>query len=143
VLQDPENADDYEALIEFLYAQSRRPDALAPDDPKVQRGKEIFVSGEMTAGSIDACADCHAMHALTVVDGKVEFEEEPLAEDMHPILTGYGSTEWLKAFIADPQAHYAGDFGNNAMPGFADQLSPQELELVARWLSLDYYRHTE
>lgn len=143
VLQDPENAEDYEALIEFLYAQSRRPDALAPDDPKVQRGKEIFVSGEMAAGSIDACADCHAMHALAVVDGNIEFEDEPLSEDLHPILTGYGGTDWLKDFIADPQAHYAGDFGNNAMPGFADQLSTNELDMVARWLSQDYYRHSE
>lgn len=138
-LKDPANAADYEALVEFLYTQSRRPDALAPDDPKVQQGKEIFVSGELTEGSVDACVDCHAMHALTVVDGRITLEEEALSADLQPILTGYGSTAWLTAFIADPQAHYAGEYGNNAMPAFGEQLSPLELEMVARWLSQDYY----
>lgn len=142
-LNNPQNEADAQALIEFLYAQSQRPDALAPDDPRVQRGKEIFVSGEMTVDSVDACADCHSMHALTVSgdgDGRqIVFEPEALSVDLQPILTGYGGTQWLKDFIADPQSHYAGEFGNNAMPGFAQQLSPQQLEMVARWLARDYH----
>ena len=142
-LQNPQNEADYNALVEFLYAQSQRPDALQPDDPIVQRGKEIFVSGEMMVDSIDACADCHSMHALTVIgeddDREIVFEDEPLSEDLQPILTGYGGSKWLKEFIADPQTHYAGEYGNNAMPGFATQLSEHQLEMVARWLARDYH----
>lgn len=138
-LTNEANKADYDALVEFLYAQSRRPDALAPDAEAVQRGKEIFVSGEMTMGSIDACVDCHSMHALTVVDKDIIFEVEPLSDSLQPILTGYGGAKWLKDFIADPQTHYAGEYGNNAMPGFQGQLSDHDLEMVARWLAKDYY----
>ena len=67
-------------------------------------------------------------------------DEEPLSEDMYPILTNYGGHDWLTRFIADPEAHYAGNGeGNNAMPGFADQLSPEQLDLLVRWLTGDYY----
>ncbi len=142
-LTSAENKEDYKALVEFLYAQSQRPDALLPNDPVVQRGKEIFVSGEMANGSIDACADCHSMHALTTQgEGKnleIIFEAEPLSEDMQPVLTGYAGTQWLKDFIADPQSHYAGEYGNNAMPAFQSQLSEHDLEMVSRWLAKDYY----
>ncbi len=142
-LKAEENTDDFAALVEFLYAQSKRADAKQPDDPQVLRGKEIFISGEMTAGTIDACVDCHSMHALTVegegIARKLVLEAAPLSTDMQPVLTNYGGADWLKAFIADPQSHYAGESGNNAMPGFADQLSEQQLEMVARWLAKDYY----
>ncbi|WP_437200769.1 cytochrome b N-terminal domain-containing protein [Planctomicrobium sp. SH664] len=138
-LLDPVNAADFTALVEFLYAQSRRPDAKAPDDAVVLRGKEIFKSGEMKQGSVGACVDCHSMRALTVVDQKVVLEEESLSEDLFPVLTGYGSTEWLTEFISDPQKHYAGDSGQNAMPAFGSQLSEQQLQMVARWLAQDYY----
>jgi ubiquinol-cytochrome c reductase cytochrome b subunit len=122
------NQADAEALIEFLYAQSGRADALPPDDEKVQRGREIFETGELAEGSVDACIDCHAMHALG--------DDEPLSEDLYPILTGYGGREWLTAMISDPEAHY----GNNAMPAFADQLSERELEMLVRWMTGEYYR---
>jgi ubiquinol-cytochrome c reductase cytochrome b subunit len=139
-LTKPENKEDFDALVEFLYAQSQRPDALPPNDPKVVRGQEIFTSGELAAGSIDACVDCHSMRPLALVDQAVVPAEEALSEDLFPVLTGYGSTSWLKSFISNPQAHYAGGDGNNAMPAFADQLSEHELELLARWLSENYYR---
>lgn len=142
-LTSEENQADFDALVEFLYAQSRRPDALQPNDESVLRGKAIFSTGEMTSGSIDACVDCHSMHALTVVESgadlEVIFEESPLSEDLQPDLTGYGGVDWLKRFIADPQAVYAGEYGNNAMPAFADQLSEHSLEMVSRWLARDYY----
>lgn len=138
-LLEPANAEDLSALVEFLYAQSQRPDALSPEDTKVQRGKAIFSEGKLTSGTIDACVDCHSMRALTLADRKVIPEEKPLSTDLFPDLTGYGSTAWLEAFISDPQAHYAGADGNNAMPGFKDQLQPNDLKLLARWLARDYY----
>ncbi len=133
VLTADANKADFEALVEFLYAQSARQDALPLEDPQVARGRAIFDSGEMTEGSIDACTGCHAMHARG--------EEEAMSADMYPILTGYGGKEWLTPFIADPTAHYAGNGeGHNAMPGFADQLSSEQLDLLVRWLTGDYYQ---
>ncbi|MEZ6148289.1 MAG: cytochrome b N-terminal domain-containing protein [Planctomycetaceae bacterium] len=126
------NKADFDALVEFLYAQSGRKDALPLDDDQVTRGRAIFDSGELTEGTIESCTGCHAMHA--------QGDEEPLSEDMYPILTNYGGHDWLTRFIADPEAHYAGNGeGNNAMPGFADQLSPEQLDLLVRWLTGDYY----
>lgn len=140
-LKEPANAEDFKALVEFLYAQSRRPDALSPDDPIVSKGQAIFSTGTLTNGAIDACIDCHSMHTLTVLgsgaDRRLQLSEAALSTDLQPILTEYGGTAWIKAFINDPQAHY-GD--NNAMPAFADQLSPGDLDLIARWLSQDYFR---
>lgn len=138
-LQSAANQAEFEALVEFLYAQSQRPDALAPDAAIVQRGKKIFMSGELAVGTIDACVDCHSLQALTVVNQQVILEAEPLSEDLQPVLTGYGGIAWLKAFISNPQAHYAGESGNNAMPAFADQLSEHDLEMVSRWLSREFY----
>ena len=60
--------------------------------------------------------------------------------DLAPVLTGYAGQDWLKKFIADPQAHYAGESGNNAMPGFKDQLSPKDLDMLVKYLTGDYYR---
>jgi ubiquinol-cytochrome c reductase cytochrome b subunit len=142
-LLDPANAEDFAALAEFLYAQSRRSDALSPADPKVRRGLEIFSSGKLKAGEIDACIDCHSMTPLTVVKDQIVFDEKPLSTDLFPVLTGYGGVDWLQRMIADPQAHYAGDDGHNAMPAFADQLNSAQLELLARWLAGDFYRPAE
>ena len=129
------NKADADALIEFLYAQSGRADVLPPDDPQVQRGRAIFETGTLTGGTIGACVDCHAMHA--------KGDEEPLSEDLYPILTGYGSRSWLYDFVTDPHKQYAGEFGNNAMPAFGDQLSPHDLEMLVRWLTGEYYQAAE
>ncbi len=138
-LNDPQNAEDLNALVEFLYTQSTRPDALPSDSPVVQRGQEIFTTGKLKMGSVDACVDCHAMHPVVWKDGVRGMAEEALSEGLQPDLTGYGGTEWLKKMIATPHALYAGDSGNNAMPAFEDQLTVRELDMLARWLSLDYY----
>lgn len=133
LLKDPANAKDFEALVEFLYAQGDRPDALPDNDEKVRWGREVFATGKLTSGAFDtACADCHAMH--------VQGEQDPLSVDLAPVLTGYAGQDWLKKFIADPQAHYAGESGNNAMPGFKDQLSPKDLDMLVKYLTGDYYR---
>jgi len=133
LLKDPANAKDFEALVEFLYAQGDRPDALPDNDEKVRWGREVFATGKLTMGAFDtACADCHAMH--------VQGEQDPLSVDLAPVLTGYAGQDWLKKFIADPQAHYAGESGNNAMPGFKDQLSPKDLDMLVMYLTGDYYR---
>ncbi len=132
-LLDPANAESLAALVEFLFAQGRRRDLPPPDPALVAQGKEIFVSGELASGELtSACAECHSMHAIG--------DEEPIAEDGYaPNLTGYGSIDWLKSFVADPGAeqHYGG-VEKNAMPAFRDRLTEQEIELLARWIVRDY-----
>jgi ubiquinol-cytochrome c reductase cytochrome b subunit len=136
-LLEAENAADLAALTEFLYAQSRRPDALRPDAPEVLRGQEIFTSGKLTKGSIDACADCHTLRAVEVnAAGEIALQAEALSEAGLPTLTNYGGVQWLEEFLADPDKHYG---ENNAMPAFAEQLTPQQLRLLSRWLAEDYY----
>lgn len=133
LLKDAANAADFEALVEFLYAQGDRSDALATADAKVQHGREIFATGKLTSGQFDsACSDCHAMQA--------KGEAEPISKELFPVLTGYAGKEWLKQFISDPQAHYAGPDGNNVMPGFQGQLTDKEMDLLIRWLTGDYYK---
>jgi ubiquinol-cytochrome c reductase cytochrome b subunit len=126
------NKADFEALVEFLYAQGGHVDAVPPDDPKFQRGRAIFDVGELTNGTIEACSGCHTLHVIG--------EAEEAFGGGQPILTGYGGKEWLRAFITDPAAQY-GD--NNAMPAFGDQLTPHQLEMLVRWMTGDYYRASE
>ncbi|MEZ6058029.1 MAG: cytochrome b N-terminal domain-containing protein [Planctomycetaceae bacterium] len=128
MLNDAANANDVTALVEFLYAQSGRQDALPPDDKQYLRGREIFEMGQLTKGSFEsACAECHSLH--------VRGEAEVAFDGGLPDLTNYGGSDWNRRFLSDPAAVYG---ENNAMPAFGDQLSPQELDLLARWLAGDY-----
>ena len=130
LLKDAANAADFEALVEYLYAQGDRADALPKNDAKVLQGGEIFANGKLTSGEFDsACSSCHTMDA-----------RDAESAVLYPILTGYAGKEWLKKFISDPQAHYAGGGDDNAMPGFKDQLTEKELDLLIRWLTGDYYK---
>jgi ubiquinol-cytochrome c reductase cytochrome b subunit len=132
VLTDPANADDVKALVEFLYAQSAREDALPPDSETVQRGRAIF-AGEATLASgelTSACADCHNLHVRGEAEAAFDYGSGPL-------LTGYGGVNWLRSFVANPGEVYG---ANNAMPEFASQLTEHELNMVVRWMAGDYYR---
>ena len=137
VLQNEENVADVDALIEFLYAQSGRADALPLDDAQVQRGRQIFIDGEMAAESIEACSYCHVLVAVGDEEA-LGVEDDRYGEG--PDLTGYGNATWLRDFISDPSAYYG---GNNAMPAFADQLSEAELDFLVRWMVGDYYSSDE
>jgi ubiquinol-cytochrome c reductase cytochrome b subunit len=141
MLLAPENKEDLEALIEFLYAQAGHDDAIAIDSPQYARGRSTFESGTFgEEGLSQGCADCHKLH----VRG-----EEEMAFDYGdgPDLTGYMGTEWLRKFIATPgdyyrSDYYGGEFPANAMPAFGEQLSPHDIDMVARWLNGEYH-HAE
>ena len=133
-VQSSDSGENLRALVEFLYAQGGHADAIASDDPLYLRGQSIFEEGlTLPMGDeeffADACSDCHTLEARGATP---EFDADSL-----PNLTGYGSGAWLEKFISNPTAMY-GD--NNAMPGFADQLSAREMEMLVRWLTGDYYR---
>jgi ubiquinol-cytochrome c reductase cytochrome b subunit len=108
-LQAPENSVPYAALVEFLYAQSGRADAVAVTDPVYTLGRSIFKTGKLQEGvEVGACSGCHTL--------QVRDEETVAFEGGLPNLTGYGGHKWLLEFISNPAEHY-GD--NNAMPAFA------------------------
>jgi ubiquinol-cytochrome c reductase cytochrome b subunit len=140
VLTDPANEAAFSDLVEFIYAQSGRPDALAPDDPAVLRGRDIFakpdgVEGALPIGDGESCIACHSMQPVG--------EEADLSEGFAPYaptLTGYGSPDWIKGMVTDPASDtYYGQAGSNAMPAFGEQLSEHQLEMLVRWLTGDYH----
>ena len=54
-----------------------------------------------------------------------------------PELNGYGSAEWLTAFIRDPgHEQFYGE--KNQMPAFADKMSTRDLDLLVRYLTGAY-----
>ncbi len=62
-------------------------------------------------------------------------------EDDVPVLTGWGSREWMLGMIHDPtQPEYYGE-DNDRMPSFGveETLTRQEMELVVDWLRRDWY----
>lgn len=132
-LQDAANAESLKALVEFLVAQSGSEHAGTVDEKLVQQGREIFKSGALVNGSIDACADCHGMKPVGA--------EEELSSDNDetPTLTGYAGKKWLTEFLKNP-----GDddfYGKkNLMPAFEAMLTEKEMELLVDWMTGDYYR---
>lgn len=139
LLTDPENQADFTALVEFLYAQGDQPDAIAVTDPQYLRGLEIFENGTLTKESLTSgCADCHNLTVRGHEDKTFDYGDGPE-------LTGYMGADWLKRFIANPGQFYKspGDEIRNAMPAFGDQMRPHDIEMLARWLTGDYYRAPE
>ncbi len=94
----------------------------AGDVAIIDQGKKLIGSAGVS------CTDCHQFH---VAD----------ADAVAPDLTGYGSREWLVAFITDPShARFYGK-DNDRMPAFGkdQRLSTQEIGLVADWLRGEWY----
>jgi ubiquinol-cytochrome c reductase cytochrome b subunit len=111
-------------IIVALSAEAKLPaqieaDAAAERDGTLEAGRTAIAEAAFDGGS---CIDCHKYG-----------DNGDLGS--YPDLTGYGSLEWLKAMIADPEneRHYAE--GNDRMPAFAQRiLADEEIELLARWL---------
>ena len=136
VLSDPANSDSVKELVEFLAAQSGRADQGPFDEKLVVAGKGIFKGGALKSGTFNSsCVDCHAMIASngpeSLGDG---------AGPGYPTLTGYAGHDWLKRFLRTPgHADFYGD--NNVMLAFDTlRLSEEELDLLVKWLTGDYYR---
>ncbi len=131
VLTSPENAQNLAAAIEFLVSQTGRSD-LNVNQELAQRGRAVTVDGQWS-GSINgtSCTDCHESLGETF---------DPDAEgNGYPDIAGYLSAAWLRDFIAHPddEQFYA---DRNHMPVYAHVLTDQELDLLVRWLTGDYYR---
>lgn len=93
----------------------------------IAEGTELIKEG---AG----CTDCHQFHDVGDTG-------------MAPLLTAWGSRNWLLGMIADPnQESYYGE-NNDRMPAFAahpdrpehNTLNPENLGLIVDWLRGDWY----
>ena len=92
------------------------------DSALIVEGRKHLVGSSMT------CVDCH----------KYGDEGDP---SVAPDLTGYGSREWLTAFISDPSHdRFYGDH-NDRMPAFGTEkiLTEKELGLIVDWLRGEWY----
>jgi ubiquinol-cytochrome c reductase cytochrome b subunit len=133
-----EDKADVEALIHAFAVESGR---TKPVKEKIARAKNVL--SDDYAGNVAACTGCHAWEiGKTFDDLKPADGEDPEYGDGYPVLTGYGSASWLRAFIKNP-AHFYGD--NNQMPAFHEKkLSAQDRELLLKWMTGDYHEtHVE
>jgi ubiquinol-cytochrome c reductase cytochrome b subunit len=116
-------------VIKALSAEASLPAQAvieAAEAPLIAEGRELLNHEDMR------CTECHKFHND--------------AEDAEaPNLTGYGSREWIVAFITNP-AHerFYGD-RNDRMPAFGDEqtLDEQQMGLLADWLRGDWPRAGE
>jgi ubiquinol-cytochrome c reductase cytochrome b subunit len=121
-----EEQDRLQQVIAAVSAEAGLPaqneiDAL--DGERITAGRELIDSYELR------CTECHRFH---------DYDEGGTGPD----LTGYGSREWLIAFIADP-AHprfYGGR--NDRMPRYGPEEVMDEVQigLLADWLREDWLR---
>lgn len=132
LLTDEANAEDLNAIVEFLTAQSQREDLEPFDSELIDRGQTVLQSSKLTKGElVSTCTDCHVLHPVGA-------EGEPDEDFGYPNLTGYASQQWLKSFIRRPGADH--NYGvKNRMPAFADKMTDRELDLLVRWMTGDYY----
>lgn len=145
-LTSPENADNLNALVEFLYAEAGHgyvamdagasaadtgpglPTAI--DASLVEKGRAVATEGAW-AGDLEgmSCVDCHT----TLGEEFVALSEDDA--DGYPTMAKYASAEWLSDFIRNPGAarHYG---AKNQMPAYdAAKLSDEELDLLVRWMT--------
>jgi ubiquinol-cytochrome c reductase cytochrome b subunit len=117
---------DVEAVVAALAAEGGF--AAGFDAALVERGRTLVADG-------DRCGSCHT------------FRDNGTAAGSAPLLTGWGSREWLVGIITDPTHERFYDGSNDRMPRFgtADEgamppLSAKQIGLVADWLRGEWYR---
>ena len=126
------NKENLAALIEYLVSETQRSD-LELDAAMVAKGEAIAKEGTW-AGEIEgtSCVDCHA----TIGEDFTKRTEDDTGG--YPDLARYGSGAWLRDFISNPgSAQHYGE--KNRMPAYADKMTPDELDLLVRWMTGDYF----
>jgi ubiquinol-cytochrome c reductase cytochrome b subunit len=123
----PMPEDDKKAVAAFLAREADEKDegppagALRADPARVARGKEIVTQ---------RCTTCH------LFGGKGDDSDTGTA----PELSGWGSFAWTRSQIANPssKATYReralDEDRKNHMPRFDAEMSPEDIDLLARWV---------
>jgi ubiquinol-cytochrome c reductase cytochrome b subunit len=91
------------------------------DEGLIELGTQALIGDRL------GCMECHKFHD----DG----------EENAPDLTGYGSREWLVAFISNPSHERFYGERNDRMPAYGEEksLTPEEIGLVADWLRGEWF----
>jgi ubiquinol-cytochrome c reductase cytochrome b subunit len=122
------SADDKMQLGKALVALSAEAGLKAQHDADARDVGLIADGRKQLAGDAMSCTTCHQYREST--DGGVA-----------PNLTGYGSREWLVAFISNPAHERFYGPHNDRMPAFGaeKQLTDHEIGLIADWLRGEWY----
>jgi len=106
-----------EALLKSQREMDKQDEAL------IKEGRELFGKTPMS------CADCH----------QFQHYKDELATA--PVLTGYGSHQWLVGIISNPAHRDFYGKKNDRMPAYADDkiLEKQSIELLVNWLRGEWY----
>lgn len=127
-----EEQADLKKVVVALSAEAHLPAQEALD----ARDAEIIEEGRTLLTETVGCVDCHRFHDAGDLGSA-------------PDLTGYGSYEWLSEFISDPtHERFYREAVEGGMPGFAtnrddplaNRLTPQQLDVLVRWLRGEWYR---
>ena len=123
-VEGAEGKKDLEAVIAALSAEAGLIDQ-AEQDAADEKSGHLARGRGLIAGRF-GCIDCHS------------FGDEEVGAA--PSLTGYGSADWLRQMISDPNHTslygYEEDM-NDRMPAFGRTLSDHQLEMLVRWLRAD------
>jgi ubiquinol-cytochrome c reductase cytochrome b subunit len=133
---DEDSKKILEKIIIAVSAEAKLPsqakmDATAASDGSIAAGIAAFEEAFVVRS--DSCVDCHKIGGIGDLGSA-------------PDLTGWGSREWLKGMIANPNHERFYANSDNRMPAFAEnvedptrnQLSDHELEMLVRWLRDEY-----
>lgn len=125
------SAEQREELIGIIVALSAEAQLKSQRAMEARDAAIITAGRERLVGFNAGCTECHT------------FRGE--GDTVGPLLTGYGSREWLTRFISDPaQGRFYGR-NNDRMPAFgADgKLTAREIGLLADWLRSEWYEPGE
>jgi ubiquinol-cytochrome c reductase cytochrome b subunit len=121
----PEDRQSLNLVVMALSAEAGLPDQMAADAADaadIEEGRRL-----MSSEAID-CTRCHTFGEMTEGDDG-------------PVLTGWGSRDWMLGLLHDPsgESYYGED--NDRMPSFGieESLTPQQMGLVVDWLRGDWY----
>ena len=121
-------AGDKEQLRQALVALSAGAGLKAQKEIDARDAGIITAGAKMLPGHDVGCIECHTIMGQS--DG-----------GEGPDLTGFGSRQWLTAFISNPKHESFYGAHNDRMPAFgADgRLTADEIGLIADWLRGDWY----
>tara|TARA_Y100001936_G_scaffold109498_1_gene107681 strand:- start:7352 stop:8425 length:1074 start_codon:yes stop_codon:yes gene_type:complete len=122
----PEARSNLTKVIMAVSAEGSLPLQVEQDavqQAEIEEGRALMSSEEIN------CTRCHTFRDQT--DG-----------DVGPVLTGWGSRDWMLGMLHDPteERFYGGD--NDRMPSFGTEkiLTEEEMGLVVDWLRSDWVR---
>tara|TARA_B100001057_G_scaffold484667_1_gene563104 strand:+ start:1708 stop:3465 length:1758 start_codon:yes stop_codon:yes gene_type:complete len=110
------------AIARLLADEANLPYEKPLEEEKREELLSLFYNDDGLFEDGRACIDCH----------DIDSEDEGSAPD----LTGYGSKDWLIAFIENPEDKRFYGKKNDRMPcyGRDGKLKPEEIELVVDWI---------